>query len=415
MFIQPYGHQIFELWGVFSEARRITAQEVPHESNWFYSDYMVMDIFVVLFTSMELLVKSIYSFFCYFWLPTRNDSEWQAILADFYEKYVRDIETKPFFMHPYEKSLADLSLKWEMCQGAQLLELEQCPLGYESFFKSYSKDSVIKFEGELFYWDFLNQCLEEIKPNASQQEDYNRLLKACQTKTKIATLEELALIQKVTGHSKIRNLMDNLTWKWVSFELSMKAWLSKIMKADFKPVSDATQYVVSYSIVKNEKKSIEAFKKTVDEANARFLESLAPVPQPEIETREPIQCTTVFGRAEIEDIHIDDKLYARLSVPRYTTCVQALLELEKRGIQVQRVAGHEHLMVKAERFAVNTNDFQEKVATLKNVPATEFLYDYQVSANPLHKMCLFKVNAQHLESTVKKMHDIAPVKMIHNF
>ena len=114
MFQFPYFRQIAELWKVmyhsYASARRHnTMAEI------LFSEYMLMDLFVVFFTTMELLPKGIVSLLLYPFLKKENKTTMQGHLADFYTDYARALETIPFYDHDYNKLRADLAEKYKAC------------------------------------------------------------------------------------------------------------------------------------------------------------------------------------------------------------------------------------------------------------------------------------------------------------
>jgi hypothetical protein len=112
----PYFRQISDLWKVvfnsYSAARK-------YNSFWqiISSEYMLMDLFVGFFTTVELLPKGILSLFLSPLLSKKNDTEIQRHLADFYRQYAADLQTIPFYDHHYEEIRRDLSTKYKTIQN----------------------------------------------------------------------------------------------------------------------------------------------------------------------------------------------------------------------------------------------------------------------------------------------------------
>lgn len=111
MFYFPYFSKIYQLWRVFFLALMVSIRESGFK-NTVLSDYMVMDLFIVLFTTVELLPKALVSLLLYPFLPKENDTEFQRYLAKYYQDFVKEIEDTPFFNHDYVKAIQDLKDEW---------------------------------------------------------------------------------------------------------------------------------------------------------------------------------------------------------------------------------------------------------------------------------------------------------------
>lgn len=116
LFQFPYFRQILDLWKViynsYSTARK-------YNTMWqiITSEYMVMDLFIGFFTTVELFPKGILSLLLYPFLKKENNSEMQNHLADFYKKYAADLQTIPFYDHKYKEIREDLADKYNKCKN----------------------------------------------------------------------------------------------------------------------------------------------------------------------------------------------------------------------------------------------------------------------------------------------------------
>ncbi|PJD93715.1 MAG: hypothetical protein CK426_05635 [Legionella sp.] len=110
----PYFSQMAEIWRVFYQSYK-ASRKYNSAYQILFSEYMVMDLFVVLFTTTELMTKGVISLLLYPFLRQNNDTPMQAHLAEYFAFYAKDIESKPFFMHDYETHLIDLSKKYKQC------------------------------------------------------------------------------------------------------------------------------------------------------------------------------------------------------------------------------------------------------------------------------------------------------------
>lgn len=114
MFQFPYFRQIIGLWRViydsYSAARK-------YNTVWqiITSEYMLMDLFIGVFTTMELLPKGILSLILSPFLNKENKTEMQGHLAGFYTKYAHDLHTVPFYDHKYDEARQELSEKYKQC------------------------------------------------------------------------------------------------------------------------------------------------------------------------------------------------------------------------------------------------------------------------------------------------------------
>ncbi|KTD75268.1 hypothetical protein [Legionella waltersii] len=115
MFQFPYFRQIFGLWRVVYESYSAARK---YNSIWqiVSSEYMLMDLFIGVFTTLELLPKGILSILLSPFLNKDNDTEMQKHLADFYSQYAKDLHTLPFYDHNYSEARAQLARAYEECE-----------------------------------------------------------------------------------------------------------------------------------------------------------------------------------------------------------------------------------------------------------------------------------------------------------
>ena len=146
MFHFPYFSKIYQLWRVFFLALAVSIRESGF-TNTIFSDYMVMDTFVVLFMTFELLPKALVSLLLYPFLSKENDTDFQAYLATYFTDFVKEIEGTPFFNHDYVTAIQALKDEWNkstaehswvdwFTYGAVLTELKM-----KGFVAHYLKDS----------------------------------------------------------------------------------------------------------------------------------------------------------------------------------------------------------------------------------------------------------------------------------
>lgn len=116
MFHFPYFRQIIDLWKVvynsYSAARKYNSI-----STVLFSEYMLMDLFVATFTTMEFIPKGIISLLLYPFLSKENTSPVQNHLAEYFEQYAVHLQTIPFYDHPYDAIQTDLTAKYQQCDN----------------------------------------------------------------------------------------------------------------------------------------------------------------------------------------------------------------------------------------------------------------------------------------------------------
>lgn len=146
MFHFPYFLKIYQLWRILFLALAVSIRE-SGLTRTIFSDYMVMDMFVVLFTTFELLPKALVSLLLYPFLPKENDTDFQVYLATYFTDFVKEIEGTPFFNHDYARAIQALKDEWNkpnavhswvdwFSYGAVLTELNM-----KGFVAYYLKDS----------------------------------------------------------------------------------------------------------------------------------------------------------------------------------------------------------------------------------------------------------------------------------
>ena len=116
MFQFPYFRQIADLWRVlyhsYSAARKYNSRK-----EIFFSEYMIMDLFVTLFTTLELTPKGILSLLLYPFLKKENKSPMQQHLANYFTNYAADLQTIPFYDHPYKTIRETLAKQYNECEN----------------------------------------------------------------------------------------------------------------------------------------------------------------------------------------------------------------------------------------------------------------------------------------------------------
>ena len=116
MFQFPYFRQIAELWRVMYQSYR-AARKYNSIFDIVFSEYLLMDLFVCVFTTFELIPKGFLSLVFSLFTQKENQTEIQRHLADFSEAYAKALQLTPFFDHDYATLKADLAQKYHASKG----------------------------------------------------------------------------------------------------------------------------------------------------------------------------------------------------------------------------------------------------------------------------------------------------------
>lgn len=112
----PYFRQITELWKVvfysYSAARKYNTR-----TQVLFSDYMLMNVFIALFTTFELIPKGIIAIILNPFLNKNNPTKMQKYLSEYYMHHAHDLETTPFYDSEYQKIREILAKKYEALEG----------------------------------------------------------------------------------------------------------------------------------------------------------------------------------------------------------------------------------------------------------------------------------------------------------
>ena len=111
----PYFRQVFDLWKVIYNSYSLARK---YNSAWqiITSEYMLMDLFVGFFTTIELIPKGILSLILAPFIKKQNKTEMQGHLASFYQKYASELQTIPFYDHSYKEIRQDLAAKYKQIE-----------------------------------------------------------------------------------------------------------------------------------------------------------------------------------------------------------------------------------------------------------------------------------------------------------
>lgn len=112
----PYFRQVADLWRVFYNSYSVARK---YNSAWeiWTSEYMVMDVFIAIFTTMEMIPKGLISLMLYPFLKKDNPSEMQQHVAAYFASYAADLQTIPFYDHHYKENRATLAEAYNSCKN----------------------------------------------------------------------------------------------------------------------------------------------------------------------------------------------------------------------------------------------------------------------------------------------------------
>lgn len=122
LFTFPYFSQIADLWRVMGKSYRAARKYNSHFEIWFKTDYMLMDLFVPFFTTLELLPKGIFSLLLRPFISAKNVdgqgnlTDFQQYLAAYFLRYATKLQTMPFYDHPYAEESAKLKAAYDASQ-----------------------------------------------------------------------------------------------------------------------------------------------------------------------------------------------------------------------------------------------------------------------------------------------------------
>lgn len=121
MFQFPFFRQTLELWKVLYRSFA-SARKSDGILTIIFSEYMLMDLFVTVFTMLEFIPKGIVSLLFYPFLKTNNSTSMQTYLADYAETYARNLQTIPFYDHDYKKIQEELAQKYKESPDRTLID-----------------------------------------------------------------------------------------------------------------------------------------------------------------------------------------------------------------------------------------------------------------------------------------------------
>lgn len=101
LFKFPYFRQISGLWTIIFKSWR-AASHYDTQKDILLADYTAMDLFVGVFTTLELLPKAFLSLMLSPFVSATNPTDYQREMGHYYQQYAQDLQTIPFYDHDYK-------------------------------------------------------------------------------------------------------------------------------------------------------------------------------------------------------------------------------------------------------------------------------------------------------------------------
>lgn len=111
----PYFRQIKTLWGILFQSLRANAKK---QSIWqiLTSEDFFMDVFISVFTTLEMLPKGIISLVLFPFFSKQNPTEMQQHIATYYKDYCKKLQLIPFYEHDYKTTREALAKQYNECK-----------------------------------------------------------------------------------------------------------------------------------------------------------------------------------------------------------------------------------------------------------------------------------------------------------
>ncbi len=103
----PFFKQLYVFWNVFFQSYAAARKEHGH-LELIFSEYMLMNLFIGLNTTLEFAAKGIASLFLWPFLRTENKTEFQGHVAALFQDYAEFIHHTPFYNYRYFSRLGQL-------------------------------------------------------------------------------------------------------------------------------------------------------------------------------------------------------------------------------------------------------------------------------------------------------------------
>lgn len=111
----PYFRQVLDLWKILFKSYRAAHRYNSHREIIF-SEYMLMNLFVVIFTTLEMIPKGLIALLLSPLLAKTNSSAFQRHLSNYFSEYAQKLASVPFYDHEYRRIRKDLSQKYHACK-----------------------------------------------------------------------------------------------------------------------------------------------------------------------------------------------------------------------------------------------------------------------------------------------------------
>ncbi|CDZ76999.1 hypothetical protein BN59_01278 [Legionella massiliensis] len=110
----PYFAQLYVFWKIFFQSY-FAAQKKEGFLSLVLSEYMLMNVFIAITTTIEFIGKGLSSLFLWPFFPVANNTEFQSHLAAQNKDYADFIHHTPFYNYNYFSKLGELIARFREC------------------------------------------------------------------------------------------------------------------------------------------------------------------------------------------------------------------------------------------------------------------------------------------------------------
>ncbi len=153
----PYFKEIIEFWRIFNNSYQ-AARKYSSRLEIITSDYMFMNIFIGLFSSVEYVIKGLFSLTLWPFLPKQNNTQFQQYISDLFNDYASFIHKTPFYNYPYFSKIKPLAQHFLNSDNKSLVDF----ITFLSMFCELNARGIISLPVAGFYNQEANQEDEKI-------------------------------------------------------------------------------------------------------------------------------------------------------------------------------------------------------------------------------------------------------------
>lgn len=191
----PYFKEIKEFWRVFNNSYQ-AARKYNSRLEIITSDYIFMNIFIGLFSSVEYVIKGLFSLILWPFLPKKNNTQFQQNVSELFNDYASFIHKIPFYNYSYFSKIKPLVQHFFSSENKSLVDF----ITFFSMFCELNARGIISLPVAGFYNQEANQ--EEgkisliVKKSASSQANLEEFKQEF-----LNLIKEIGSLQKNTSES----------------------------------------------------------------------------------------------------------------------------------------------------------------------------------------------------------------------